>query len=303
MTSHAVESSDPAPGNWFARRRAELASYSSFDLAATMTALYFVGKPPSEWYLQLPLVCLGVAALLWRSLLRSKGFWMLACYVCAARVVIGYWTVDNHIFLLSYWCIALLTALWVSDSEFNLRRNARLLIGFAFFFAMIWKAVLAPDFRDGSFFRATILKDLRFQEVALVVGGLSLEDDRANRRAIQQVRRGELEEAELVQPEALVRTAKIVTWWTLIIEGLVAILFLLPTTWWASRWRDLALLGFVWTTYPIATVLGFGWLLVILGAAQSARGGWVRGAYVLSFFLVLAFSLVPWAAWLTNAVV
>ena len=291
----------PSTGNWFTRRRAELAAYTSFDLAATMTALFFIGKPPSEWYLQLPLVCLGVAALLWHSLLRSRGFWMLACYVCLARVVIGYWTVDNHIFLLGYWCVALLTALWMADTEINLRRNARLLIGFAFLFAMIWKAVLAPDFRDGSFFRATILKDPRFQEVALVAGRLSLEDDRANRRAIQQVRQGEVEEASLVEPDALVRTAKIVTWWTLIIEGSVAVLFLLPVRWAASRWRDLALLGFVWTTYPIATVLGFGWLLVILGAAQSERASWVRGAYVLSFFLVLAFSLVPWAEWVTDA--
>jgi hypothetical protein len=39
--------------------------------------------------------------------------------------------------------------------------NSRSLIGLAFTLAVLWKAVLSPDFLDGRFFRVTLLTDPR----------------------------------------------------------------------------------------------------------------------------------------------
>ena len=49
-------------------------------------------------------------------------------------------------------------------------------------------------------------------------------------------------------------------------------------------------------TYAFAPVAGFGWLLLVMGAAQTGEGDvWLRRAYVAAFLVVLFYSEVPWA--------
>jgi hypothetical protein len=64
--------------------------------------------------------------------------------------------------------------------------------------------------------------------------------------------------------------AQVLTWSTVAVEGLLALLFLLPVTarWWHAA-RDCALLAFLIGTYLIAPVFGFGGLLAVMGAAQT----------------------------------
>ena len=64
--------------------------------------------------------------------------------------------------------------------------------------------------------------------------------------------------------------ADVLTWWTLAIEGAVALAFLCPGPSWLGRHRDHLLITFTVTTYLAAPVLGFGWLLLVLGLAQCA---------------------------------
>jgi hypothetical protein len=61
------------------------------------------------------------------------------------------WVADNHIYLLAYWCLVLFLVLNVPAParQRALALNARWLIGLAFLFAILWKAVLSPDFVDG----------------------------------------------------------------------------------------------------------------------------------------------------------
>jgi hypothetical protein len=80
------------------------------------------------------------------------------------------------------------------------------------------------------------------------------------------------------------------TWWAIFIESTVAVCFLLPDHVWLGRWRDLALIGFILSTYPIATVMGFGLLLATIGFSQ-ARGANVRLAYLVAFFAMFVFQL------------
>ena len=73
----------------------------------------------------------------------------------------------------------------------------------------------------------------------------------------------------------------------------------------AARALDLArhglLLTFCFTTYALAPVAGFGWLLATMGLAQCRPGQSVlRGAYVAVFILILMYSEIPWTGILAD---
>ena len=55
----------------------------------------------------------------------------------------------------------------------TLATSSRWLLGAAFAMAVLWKAVLSPDYVDGRFFRVTLLTDERFADAALLFGGLA----------------------------------------------------------------------------------------------------------------------------------
>ncbi len=62
--------------------------------------------------------------------------------------------------------------------------------------------------------------------------------------------------------------AKLTAWWTAAIETALAAVFLLPSRLAVSRYRHALLLLFAWTTYLLATVATFGWLLLTIGVGQ-----------------------------------
>ena len=65
--------------------------------------------------------------------------------------------------------------------------------------------------------------------------------------------------------------------------------------------RHVLLLAFCLVTYAFAPVAGFGWLLLVMGAAQTDAGErWLRRAYVVAFLVVLFYSEVPWAGLLLD---
>src|SRR4029450_11750486 len=54
-----------------------------------------------------------------------------------------------------------------------LRLSARLLVSGTFFFAVLWKVVISPDWLDGTFFRVTLLSDPRFHDLCVLTGAAS----------------------------------------------------------------------------------------------------------------------------------
>ena len=60
-----------------------------------------------------------------------------------------------------------------------------------------------------------------------------------------------------------------------------------------ARARDAALLLFCATTYAVAPVAGFGWLLLAMGVAQS-EGRRVRWLYLAVFALLVFHREIPW---------
>ena len=97
-----------------------------------------------------------------------------------------------------------------------------------------------------------------------------------------------------VEPPRLRAFAAVATWGGLILEALIALLCLIPAGGRIELARHASLLAFCVTTYALAPVAGFGWLLATMGLAQcrpDQRA--LRGAYVAVFVLILLYSEIP----------
>lgn len=271
------------------------------ELVGGMTLLLFLLYSESVWYLRVGAYALAVAGLLYRPLIRKAAFWLLiACFLVVGHAR-GWFQIDNHKYLITYWCLAFGLAMLATDPLRALRTNGRLLVGLAFLFAVIAK-LLSPDFMSGDFFNSLLVADGRFAGVASFFGGVLM----------QEIEMGSLARKDLlvfgdltvpidtVSSPRLQIMAQVMTWWTILIEVVVAVLFLWPEDRGPSRWRDPALLLFIATTYPIAPVIGFAWVLAAMGTAQSTTSSYRYGVvlYVAVFIFMMAASYVPAARFL-----
>jgi len=214
--------------------------------------------------------------------------WLGLTILTGLRVVLDWPLPDNHAYLLFYWCLAVTLALSLGDPERLLSVNARLMIGLVFAFSVLWKLVLSPGFMNGTFFDVTMIADPRFEGFTRVAGGLTAEGYEALRGFVL----GEFapyDAADVpVIPPRLAALSHFLTYWTIAIEAAVAVFFLLPPRLTASRMRDYLLIIFCVTTYAVANVDGFGWLLLAMGAAQMEEGrARVRLLYVAAFLLII----------------
>jgi hypothetical protein len=157
---------------------------------------------------------------------------------------------------------------------------------------------LSPDFLDGRFFRVTLLTDPRFGSVAQLIGGLSADQLKSNRRALELLPHG----AELLDPPVVNEPARLrmfataSTWGILGLEATIAVLMLVPERRALVFLRHAALLSFCAITYAFAPVAGFGWLLLVMGLAQLEPAQvWLGRVYLTTFLAVLFFDEIPWA--------
>jgi hypothetical protein len=272
------------------------------DLALRLTAIILLLRPLDVWWVSgFALIGAGLS-LLFDRIRRTPITWLVLSALIGVRIVAVWPLSDNHIYLLAYWCLAIGLALATRAPAAAMASSSRWLLGAAFTLAVIWKAFLSPDYLDGRFFRVTLLTDDRLAEAVMLIGDLTADQIRDARAFLQPLPAG----AELADPEWFgepprVRAfGKILTWAGFLLEGLVAVLCLLPAGA-VERARHAALMLFCATTYAFAPVAGFGWLLATMGFAQS-RGDQrvLRTAYLIIFFLVLLYAEIPWAGVILN---
>jgi len=229
----------------------------------------------------------------------------LLALLTGTRVVLDYPLADNHAYLLCYWCATLALGLASNEPGRAVASGARVLIGLAFAFATLWKLALSPDFLDGTFFRVTLLTDPRFADLARIAGGLAPDALAAMREALLEHADVEVATwAALDEPASLRRLAGALTLWTAAIEAAVALGFLWAFVRGPRPVAD-ALLVFCVTTYAVAPVAGFGWLLLAMGMAQcdaSPGGARMRLAYLATYVLVLLYREIPWLEWIAGRV-
>ena len=268
-----------------------------FELGASMTLLMIaLSLHEPYWYIRAGVVTLAVSGLVVRSLMRSPMLWFGLAAVFALSFSSTWFEQNNHDFLKLYWCLGLGVALLAADQMRAVRFNARILIGICFLFAVVWK-VLSPDYLSNEFFNYFLLQDTRFGLIAEYVGGLSPAELRGGQ--LERVLYTAFGDPEGSVPVPLAANvawiAPVLTWWTLFIEGLVAVAFLAPEGWGVSRWRDPALLAFVFTTYFVAPVLYFAWILIAMAVIQCDRTAFRYWpvVYTAAFVLILMRFYVP----------
>ena len=275
------------------------------DSVLTLTAIILLLRPLDVWWLAPFALAAACLSLVVRAVRRAPITWLIVAVLVAGRVACVWPLSDNHIYLLAYWCLAIGLALSSATPALTLSASSRWLLGAAFAMAVLWKAMLSPDYVDGRFFRVTLLTDERFADAALVFGGLSQDQMAENRKFLEPLPEG----AELLNPPTFVEPARlrafaaIATWGGLMLESLIALLCLIPAEGRIQLARHASLLAFCTTTYALAPVSGFGWLLATMGLAQCRRTQRaLRGAYLAVFILIVLYSEIPWtgvlAEWL-----
>ena len=268
-----------------------------FELSAVMTLLMIaLSLHESVWYVRAAIVTLAVSGIVIRPLLQWPLLWLGLAAVFAFSYSTTWFQQNNHDFLKLYWCVAIGVSLLVSDWRGAIQFNARVLIGICFLFAVLWKAV-SPDYITHDFFNLFILQDSRFRLISEFLGGVSAAELRAFQQEwVSHTAFGDPEGSLAIPLAAKVAwIAPVMSWWTLFIEGLVAVAFLLPRGKGLSKWRDATLLSFVFTTYFVTPVLYFAWILIAMGVVQCDRttSRWWPSAYVVAFVLILMRFYVP----------
>jgi len=263
------------------------------DVALRLTLIVLLLRPGGDDWLRAATWILAIAALVWAPLLRSRAVWLALAVATALRVVREWPLPDNHLYLLTYWCLAVGLSLTTPDPECTRRRSTRWLVGAAFACAVAWKVLLAPDFLDARFFRVTLLTDDRFTALARAVGGLSASELDDDRQVLTPLPPGVevIDGPVLVEPPLLRGLARALTWGGVGLEALVAVAFLAAWPRWLRATRHALLITFCAVTYAIAPVAGFGWLLAAMGLAHTTSAEWrARLGYVAVFLLVLLYA-------------
>ncbi len=288
-----------------------------------LTIVLLLTSAPEQWYLRAPLVALFALGVVFRSWLVRPQFWYVVATLLGATVYLTWESSDNHKYLFVYWCLALCCAFSLPkhQQEEALALSSRWLIGLSMALATLWK-IVTPDYTSGTFFHYELLCDVRFENLASWLTGnlpAALAENRELRELIQSghVRGLVINEVTLADSPRLAWLAWAMTWWTMAIEATLAVLFLWPpSSHLAPRdepsfgqdalpkghitrsvmatmsLRNAALLLFAATTYFVAPVRGFGWMLMLLGLAQcrdDQRG--LRLAYLAALVLIQIYTL------------
>jgi len=279
--------------SWLARLDFEpLAALPLLTLVLLLTAT------PDQWYLRGPLIALAAVGVVNRDWLAKPVFWYLAATLLGTAVYLNWEASDNHKYLFVYWALALCGAFSLPRGEqaAALAASSRWLIGLCMLLATLWKLAM-PDYRDASFFEFTLLSDQRFAHFTAAVTGLPLTALAENRALESLLREGHLvgaavESVRLQSAPIVARIAWLMTWWTVAIEGALAAAFLAPDRPRTARLRNALLLVFGATTYGLAPVRGFGWMLMLLGMAQcEERDRAWRPLYVAAIVLIQLYTL------------
>ncbi len=265
-----------------------------YNLALRLTLLDLILRPIGSWEIRVPVLITAILGLVIPGLLKNPIIWFLLTGFTLSRVILDWPLSDNHAYLLFLWCFAIFISALKKD-KILLSKNARLMIGLVFVFAFIWKAFLSPDFLDKRFFSVNMIEDPRFSEFTQVTCDISKDDLDYFRDYVKQHVDGNLVFAEVINfnLKCINKIAGFLTYYTIVLELLVALFFLIPKKISISKYRDYFLILFCVSVYSVATVEGFGWLLIAMGISQSDNKKLPILLYILSFFIILFYREVP----------
>jgi len=256
----------------------DLQQQESFEIdglgaVSRLTFLMLIASSGLDDMAEYVMIGLCVIGFVLPAVYRQAWLWfgISATMVCGQ---LPYWyEIDNHKYLMMYWCIVMFCSTLLPDKlkARSISFNARWLIAFCFLFATIWKAMV-PNYVDSSMFTLHLLEDPRFYPATMFVGGLTEDDLREVRKNLADLEElsGEEKSVALLEsvPPRLRYLAMFMTWFTIGFEGLIAACFLPLGVKFLDRIRHAMLILFGIAVYALATVQGFGLLLMTMGTAQ-----------------------------------
>lgn len=269
---------------------------SIFSLSLQVLLVIFLLYMTDNGYLSIFMPVILFPGILFKELRSNRYYWILILLFGATFYLVldlvGY--VPNHKHIFAYLMLAVTLSLFMGSGERSLnflKVQCRLIIGLCFLFATIGK-FLAPEFLNSAFFDFTNTSDPRFFGSTSIFGGVDkallelneetfvnfLKTSDPNNRFV-------LHGADEIQGFSM-----FLTYWTIFIEGMIGISFLAPARSWLSKYRNLFLVIFILTTYPIATVTGFAIILAFMGFLQSLDQKQLTG---YSIFYLLVLLLLP----------
>ena len=295
---HRLRHSVGRTAQWCASLDLAALHFDPLDVLPLLTIVLLLTSAPDQWYLRGPLVAIFALGVVYRRWLAAPQYWYVVATLLGTTVYLNWESSDNHKYLFVYWCLALCSALSLPREQqaANLALASRWLIGLCMLLAAAWK-LATPDYTSGSFFHFTLLADERFAHFTAEAANLPLAQLSENRELRDLLRSSHLlgesiDSVRLFDSPQVSGIASVMTWWTLGIEGLLAAAFLAPDTRRTAIARNLLLLGFAATTYFIAPVRGFGWMLMLLGLAQCGeRERGFRPCYLAAIVLIQAYTL------------
>lgn len=283
------------------RKRLERATL--VESAATLTALLVLFHGFKAWYFQLPARVLALASFIFQKVLFSPYFWAILAILAGLRIGLFWHDVDNHKFLLFYWlcCMSIVTALRDPDLQ-----ETYLLINARFFLVLIMLGAVAQkgfshSYMDSSFFEFTLLEDSRFSGF-IALFGIDTGVLAKTREFVTYLENPYVEVAgnsfTIPVPPRLAALAAFVTWYDLLIQLVIGIGFAV-----CHRTGDLiahlTMLLFIVTAYFAAPVIGFAWLLIILGFLLAKdKYPDIALAYILCLAITTIYE-IPWRTWVT----
>ncbi|MFE4106587.1 hypothetical protein [Almyronema epifaneia] len=236
---------------------------------------------------RLPEKGLAVVMLFSAKLLQSRYAWCGLAALMVWNNVYFWWRLVNHEYLITYWVLVCAIAAF---SQFSLKIfawNARLLIGLCFLFATAWK-FMGGEYLDGSFLHLTFLVDPRLAMGATWLGGVAADLLQDNYDQLLTIQAATSPESALINSSPLMSALSVaLSYWTIFIEGIVAIAFLSPWPRWLFLHRDEWLLIFVVSTYSVIPVFSFAAILLLMGLAQCALTQRFKAALYLNLLLLI----------------
>lgn len=237
------------------------------DVVSILLVITLVGGHPG--WVRWALVALALPCLLRPRWLRHPLWWLAATAVQVAQLPEAWHTIDNHHYLMLYASGAVALAWAGPNPTATLKTAARWLIVGVFAFATLWK-LLTPDFADGRLFVLLAHDHPALQNlVRLIDPGVAeaLADDGSVSAVLDPASSSPSE--RLLDLPGVHTVAPWLASTTLVLEGLVALVFALPDRGWTAVLRAIALIAFAAATYILAPVVGFAWILLLLGLAQA----------------------------------
>ncbi|GAA4114353.1 hypothetical protein GCM10022393_13720 [Aquimarina addita] len=269
---------------------------SILTLTLQMLLLIFLMYMNDNGYLSIFMPVILIPGILFKVVREHPYYWtLIACMASTFYLVldlVGY--VPNHKHIFAFIIIAVTIAMFLKEKIHPLRflnTQSRLIIGFCFLFATIGK-FMASEFLDGSFFEFTNTTDPRFFGFSSLMGKVDLNlliENEENLRLL--LKTNDPKTSFLVNGVDNIRGfGMLISYWTIFIEGMIAISFCLPRNFLLSKYRNVFLVTFILTTYPIATVTGFAIILTVLGFIQSLED---HKLTMFSWFYLFVFIFLP----------